>query len=509
MNAFVLIIALLGAWFGHANQVAHIPGVVFFFPAALLWLGLNAATLKRAFRNGWICGSLCYAACLYWLVIPLDVYGGFPFLLALPAPILLGMYLGLYAGMFAAIIFWLRTRRLPSPLLGLGVGLLWGGMEMAQGTLFTGFSWLTLAAAMAPWPAAIQALAWVGEYWQSALFATCTAWLALGLTLGRQGRQSLVLGVAASASLLIWGAWAVNTPLAKAPSVRVALIQGNIDQGVKWDKAYQEHTVQEYIQLTRRELQPRPDLVVWPETAMPFYLQEDNALSRQVRGFVRDNQLLLLTGAIRYTVNSATGEVTYANSAFLLGPTGETLALYDKEHLVPFGEYVPFGDLFPFIPRLVHGDAEFIPGNDPSPLRWENLALGILICYEIIFPNLSQDRVQAGANLLVTISNDAWFGLSSAPRQHLHQAVLRAVEQGRFVVRSTNTGITAVIDPRGRRLETGTLFQRLTMSYSGVRLLEEATFFHRHYLTLKVALPLTVCVVLLVAWARRPRPGTP
>ncbi len=506
MNAYVLIIALLGAWFGHANPVAHIPGAVFLFPAALLWLGLSAATLKRAFRDGWICGSLCYAACLYWLVIPVHVYGGFPLLLALPCPILLGMYLGVYSGMFAAILFWLQTR-LPLPLLGLGAGLLWGGMEMAQGTLFTGFSWLTLSAAMAPWPATIQGLAYVGEYWQSALFAACAAWLALG----RQSRQSLVLGVATSVGLLIWGIWAVNMPLAEAPRIRVALIQGNIDQSIKWNKAYQEHTVYEYLRLTRKELSPKPDLIIWPETATPFYLQEDNALARQIREFVRDNRLLLLTGTPRYAVDLATGEVTYANSAFLLGPTGETIAFYDKEHLVPFGEYVPFGDLFPFISRLAVGlgDGEFTPGNNPAPLRWNHLALGMLICYEIIFPNLSQERVQFGANLLVTISNDAWFGLSSAPRQHLHQAVLRAVEQGRFVVRATNTGITAVIDPRGRRLEAGALFQSLTMSYSDVRLLEETTFFHRHYLILKVALPLAVCALLLIAWTRRPRHKTP
>lgn len=504
MNAYALIIALLGAWFGHANPIAHLPGAVFLFPAVLLWLGLNAATLKRAFRDGWICGSLCYAACLYWVVIPVHVHGGFPFFLALPCPILLGMYLGLYSGLFAAIICRLQTS-LPSPLLGLGAGLLWGGMEMAQGTLFTGFSWLTLSAAMAPWPAAIQALAYVGEYWQSALFAACTAWLILGW----RSRPSLALGAATGVGLLAWGVWAVNIPLAEAPRIRVALIQGNIDQSVKWDETYQEHTVHEYLRLTRRELVPKPDLVVWPETATPFYLQEENALARQVRGFVRDNQLLLLTGTPRYAVNIATGEVTYANSAFLLGPSGETIAFYDKEHLVPFGEYVPFGDLFPFISRLAAGEGEFVPGSDPAPLRWDDLALGMLICYETIFSNLSQDRVRAGSNLLVNISNDAWFGMSSAPRQHLHQAVLRAVEQGRFLVRATNTGITAVIDPRGRRLESGTLFQRLTMSYPDVRLLEETTFFHRHYLILKAALPLAVCAVLLIAWARRLKSGTP
>lgn len=500
MNFTALIIALLGAWFGHANPVVHIPGAVFLFPAVLIWYGLNADSPRQAFRTAWICGSLCFAACLYWVFIPVYVHGGLPWILALPCPILLGMYLGLYAGFFSAIIHWLQPR-LPAPLLAIAAGLLWGSLEMAQGLLFTGFSWLTLSVAMAPWPATIQALAYFGEYGQSAIFAACVAWLVLA----RQNRLSLFLGIGVSLGLLIWGTTALKTPLPEGHRVRVALIQGNIDQSMKWDHAYQEKTIQEYLQLTRKERIPQPDLVVWPETAMPFYLQEESAMARQVRGFVRENQIPLLTGTPRYMVNIATGAVTYANSAFLLGPTGETIAFYDKEHLVPFGEYVPFGDLFPFISRLAAGDGEFIPGDNPSPLRWGNLALGMLICYEAIFPKLSQNRVQAGANLLVNISNDAWFGVSSAPRQHLHQAVLRAVEQGRFLVRATNTGITAVVDPRGRRLEIGALFQKLTLTYPDVLLLEELTFFHRHYKSLQLALPAATCVLLLGAWLRRRR----
>ncbi len=502
MNVPVLITALLGAWFGHANPLVHIPGAVLLFPAALLWLGVHAETSRQAFQAGWICGSLCYAACLYWVFIPVHVHGHLPWVLAFPCPLLLGMYMGVYAGIFTLLVHWLRTR-LPIPLQAVTAGLLWGSLEMAQGTLFTGFSWLTLSVALAPWPSTIQGLAYVGEYWLSAIFAMCAACLALG----KQSRVSLILGIATSAALLIWGNLALNAPLPDGPRARVALIQGNIDQSRKWDEAYQEATIHEYIRLTRKELIPKPDLIVWPETAMPFYLQEDNALARQVRGFVRDHHVLLLTGAPRYTVNPVSGAIQYANSAFLLNPGGEIVAVYDKEHLVPFGEYVPLRTLFPFISRLAQGDGEFIPGDNPAPLNWEDLALGMLICYETIFPKLSQDRVQAGANVLVNISNDAWFGSSSAPRQHLHQAVLRAVEQGRFLVRSTNTGITAVIDPQGRRLESGTLFQKLTLTYSEVRLIQEPTFFHRHFTAVNVALPLAACCLLLGAKLGRTRHG--
>lgn len=498
-----LLIALLGAWFGQANPVSHVPGVIFLFPGVLFWLGLQDGTLRSAFRHGWICGSVAFSACLYWIFIPVHVHGGLPWILALPCPLLLGMYLGLYAGLFTTLIRWMHPL-LPPPLLALGAGLLWGSLEMAQGSLLTGFSWLTLPAAMAPWPVAIQGLALVGEYWLSAMFMICTAMLILA----PRSRQCLILGLAGSLGLILFGVAAIKSPMADGESIRVALIQGNIDQTVKWDPDYQEATIQEYVQLTRKELSSQPDLVVWPETAIPFYLQEENTLSRQVRSFVQDNEILLLTGSPRYSVDLQTGDIHYANSAFLLAPDGKTIGAYDKEHLVPFGEYVPLSGFFPFISQLAQSDGAFVPGNSPEPLRREELALGVLICYEAIFSGLGQDRVSAGANLLVNISNDAWFGHSSAPRQHLHQAVLRAVEQGRYLVRSTNTGITAIVDARGRRLEAGTLFQRLTLSYPDVRLLEEHTFFHRNFHWLQPALPGTAIAVIIFAWwsSRRSRP---
>jgi len=496
--SIAVVVALLGAWFGHANPVSHLPGVALLFPSTLLWLGLQTDSPCKAFRQGWICGSLTYAACLYWIFLPVHVHGGLHWILALPCPVLVGMYLGLFAGVFSGLICWMRSQ-LPWYVLAVAAGLLWGSLEMAQGTFFSGFSWLTLPAAMAPWPLLIQPMAWVGEYWQSVLFMTCAAWLTMAI----RSRICLALGLAGCAGLLALGVVLVNKPLPAGEQIQATLVQGNIDQTQKWEPAHQEATVRAYIDLTTKELHSRPDLVIWPETALPFYLQEDKTLSRQVRAFVKRNKLLLLTGSPRYRVDLSTGAILYANSAFLLDPKGKTLDAYDKEHLVPFGEYVPLSSVFPFISRLAHSEGEFLPGTSPRPLRFNQLALGILICYEAIFPELSQERVRAGANLLVNISNDAWFGRSSAPRQHLHQAVLRAVEQGRYLLRATNSGITAVIDPRGRRLESGTLFQKLTLTYSDARLLEETTFFHRHFDLLQAALPALTAIFILLTWLLR------
>ncbi|TVQ97308.1 MAG: apolipoprotein N-acyltransferase [Desulfovibrionales bacterium] len=504
-----LVVALLGTWFGHANPIAHVPGAALLLPAVLFRLGLREPTPAVAFRSGFFCAAAAYSASLYWVFIPVHVHGGLHWLLALPCPILLGMYLGLYGGAFSALIRWAHPVHSPL-LLGLGAGLLWGGVELAQGTLFTGFSWLTLPAALAPWPVTIQGLAVVGEYGLSAILVTAVAWLVLARESKAFMIRGLTLGLALFLVLIGLGALHLNRPLPEGTPLRVTLVQGNVDQTVKWEPAYQEATVRAYLDLTTRELGFKPELVVWPETAMPFYLQEDSALARQVRDFVRSTQqLALLTGAPRYAVDLSTGAIQYANSAFLLGPNGKTVGIYDKEHLVPFGEYVPLGGMLPFIRRLAHSEGDFSPGNDPAPLQWEHLALGMLICYEAIFSGLSQERVRAGANLLVNISNDAWFGRSSAPRQHLYQAVLRSVEQGRFLVRSTNTGVTAIIDPRGRRLEAGGLFQRLTLSYPDVRLLEETTFFHRNAWAIRILLPTAIGLYLGATWWMRRRHRTP
>ena len=204
----------------------------------------------------------------------------------------------------------------------------------------------------------------------------------------------------------------------------------------------------------------------------------------------------LLFGAPAY-LRSLGGHVLF-NRAYLLAPSGQTAA-YDKEHLVPFGEYVPLGNLLTFIGKLVEGLGDFRPGQDGKPLLQGNLALGTLICYEAIFPELAQRRVAAGANVLVNISNDAWFGDSAAPRQHLDLALLRAVEQGRTLIRGTNTGISAVIDPRGRIMAQGGLFTALALPCPETPLVSETTWYHRHYLFITWGIPGLFAVLGLTA----------
>lgn len=484
------LLAVLGAWLGFANPVYRLPVLVLLFPAGLTLAAVRAPSPARAARSGFWIGSLAALGTLYWTVLPIHDYGGLAWPLALPIPALLAMALGLYTAAYAAVLRFAAPRLSPW-LFGPLAGLAFASMEMARGTFLTGFPWLTLSAALAPWPATIQGAAFIGAYGLSGLCAWLATWLVLPGPLTKQGLTAVLAGI----GLLVVGNLRLTTPPERDGTVHVTIVQGNVDQSRKWDPAAQSETVDKYLDLTREALKDAPtDLVVWPETAMPFYYQDHGLLSERLETFVAASKVPLLFGAPAYG-REKDGEMVLHNRAYLLPPDGRT-DYYDKEHLVPFGEYVPLGTVLTFVHKMVSGVGDFRPGRREKPLRDGKLALGVLICYEAIFPELAQQRVQAGANLLINISNDAWFGDSAAPRQHLDLALLRAVEQGRAIIRGTNTGISAAIDPRGRLMAQGGLFTALTLPCPETSLVSETTWFHRHYALITWGIP--VCLALLL-----------
>ena len=471
----LLVLSAAGAFFGFANPVLRLPWMVLLFPLGLILLALRAKSPTRAFTWGWAAGSFAYGLGLYWVVIPVHTYGNLPLLLALPCPVLLGMYLGLFTGLFC----WLLHRaspHLPWPLAGLFAASAWALLELARGTLLTGFPWLVLPSALSPWPWTIQTVSLIGAYGLAGLMVLIIAWPVFGRYRPLPIATSLLLLLITAAYGLVRS---VEVP-AIDRTVSTAIVQGNIDQTLKWSPEYQEGSVRKYLDLTRAGIASDvPDLVVWPETALPFYFQEKNALAEKVLRFAREHGIHLVTGAPGYTQQGS--EYAYHNRAFLVDPEGVVLDHYDKEHLVPFGEYVPLRRFLPFLGKLVEGAGDFAPGQSTAPLAAGDVALGTLICYEAIFPRLAQRRGEQGANLLVNMSNDAWFGTSSAPRQHLDLAVLRAVEQNRSMIRATNTGISALIDHRGEVMQPTPLFEDMTIHFRTVPLISGTTFFHRWY----------------------------
>ena len=462
-----------GAFLAFANPVARFPLLIVLFPWCLGRLALSAQSPKRAFRLGWLCGTLAASAGLYWIALPVHDFGFLPWILAVPCPMAMGCVLGLYTGLFCWALA--RTRGAFGPVLwGVFAGLFWWGLEALKGWLFTGFPWFPLAEALVPWPWAIQSVNVVGAYGLSALLATVGVWLASAEP-GSKARPILA-ALALSALLAGYGWWSLDRPLAPSGVFSAALIQGNVDQSVKWSPDVQEDTIRKYAGLSRETLFAKPDILLWPETAMPFFLQEQTPLSAMVRDFARQAGVPLVTGSPGF--ERAKGrEVLVFNSAFLVNPDG-AVSQYDKQHLVPFGEYAPFGSDIPILEALLQGVGAFTPGRRTAPLRWGRVAMGMLICYESIFPELAQKRVDDGANVLVNLSNDAWFGRSAAPVQQLELAALRAVEQGRSLVRATNTGISAVIDSRGRIAHPTGLFTDAAPVVDNISLFDDVTLFH-------------------------------
>ncbi|OIO05743.1 MAG: apolipoprotein N-acyltransferase [Desulfovibrionaceae bacterium CG1_02_65_16] len=465
---------MFGALLGYANPWVQFPPAALLLPLSVMLLGLAAPTTRQAFRYAWQAGSLASLACLYWVFWPIEHYGDVNWALALPVPVLLSMAMGCYYGLFGLAAR--ASSRLATAPAALFLGLAWTAMELAQATLLSGFSWLTLSSAFVAWPITVQAVAYVGAYGLSGLLVAVLA----GLVLCGRGKSSLIVSGLALAVILGIGWQRMSTYAETTPAHTVAVVQGNIDQSVKWEPQYQLATVQKYLRLSRQVADAAsPELIIWPETSMPFYFQDAGPLRTPVLDFVREGDAALVLGSPAYQRTDGPRSFILFNRAFLLDKHNPAPLWYDKEHLVPFGEYMPLADILP-LQKLVSGVGDFVPGQNERALKNGNLSLGVLVCYEAIFAGLAQDRVSQGANLLVNISNDAWFGDTSAPHQHLQLAALRAIEQGRYLVRSTNTGISAFIDPLGRITVAGPQFTELAVA-GVVHPHAEFTVFHRIY----------------------------
>jgi len=434
-----------------------------------LWLALRDVGPGDAFRLGLAAGTAHALLLVYWIAHTMTTYGGLPFTLAAGVLLLLALYMGSYWGAWSALL--VRFGRRPAVALALAPAL-WAGLEYLRAVLLTGFPWGLAGHSQLPWRTLVQMVDLTGVYGLSFLIVIANGALALQILAAggktwqgaaiplRLRRRALVLAVALPAAALAYGAWRIHTlapELAAAPTLRTAVVQGNIPQGLKWDPAFQIGSTKKYVDLSLGLRGREPDLVVWPETATPFYLYHNAALTRLVEAAVREAGSPFLIGSP--TLEGPPGQERYFNSAYLLSPDGAPLGRYDKAHLVPFGEYVPLRRWLPFLGKIVAQVGDFAAGAPGSLIPWERAALGPLICYEGIFPELARDQVRGGAALLVNLTNDAWYGRTSAPYQHFALAAFRAVENRRSLVRAANTGISGVVDPLGRVAAATPLFE--------------------------------------------------
>jgi len=493
-TAVLILISIISVWFGFSNPIYHLPVIVLLFPAALSWIALESDTRLKTWKFSWLAAGLGYTASLYWIFVPVHFFGGLPWWLAMPCPILIGLFLGLYPSIFSLAIFYTKDS-LSWFWLGIFSGLTWTCLEFLRGTLFSGLPWLNLTQAFATWPWTIQIVNLLGATGTAGALAAISTWLALGMY---KDKKAFIGAIFLVCIILGYGTLEFNTPIPGQSKLNISLIQSNISQDKKWKPEFQNATVNKHLNLSRKEAQNHDtDLIIWPETAMPFYIQQTGPLTEKILNFAQKNEVYLLTGAPGFQmINNQ--DYNLFNRAYLINPQGRIYDHYGKQHLVPFGEYVPANRYIPFLDTLVVGAQDFSSGIQTAPLEFKDLDLGILICYEVIFSGLVQKRVTEGSDILVNISNDAWFGDTAAPRQHLNQAVMRAIEQKRYLLRGTNTGISCFIDPKGQVLKTSPLFTTQSLFSNKIYSVKERTFFNKNYFLLHLFYFLACIALFLI-----------
>ena len=400
----------------------------------------------------------------------MHVYGYLPIYQSVTILILFSLYMALYFGGFGALSVWLGQK--PWQLILIAPAA-WVALELIRATLFTGFPWELLGYSQYRYLWVVQAADLAGVYGLSALIVVVNVVLMLVVLhwLEKPWRQEpvsrrLLVRSAVVASVLVvmvlgYGIIRIKQigkATAAAEKAKIAVIQGNIDQASKWDPSFQMLTAVKYRKLSLEPTVSASDLIVWPETATPFYFLHDELLSRLVTDGIKKTNTYFIVGSPSFEKETGTNDIRYFNSAYLIAPTGEPAGRYDKVHLVPFGEYVPLQQFLPFIEKLVAQVGDFETGRRGSTLAWRQHKIGMLICYEVIFADLARAMTKNGAHLLVNITNDAWFGRTSAAYQHFSMAVFRAIENRRPLARAANTGISGFIDPCGRILATTDLY---------------------------------------------------
>ena len=459
-----------------------------------LLMGALYASPGRSALMGFCFGLLYHLALLYWILIVLGRYGGLPVWISLPALVLLAAYMACFPAMFCCLLslltgrYWHRERSVVA--LVWAAPILWVGLDYLRGILLSGFPWMDLGYGLFSQPGLIQAADLGGHH-----LITFSLVLGNGLILGIIDRQRRAvhwnlrgerrLLLMAWALLIFIGGYSlvryqvVEPTLGRSLQAQIAVVQGNIDQSVKWSEKTRDSTVATYLNLSGQVLQGADtELVVWPETALPFFPQQDPLMYR-VTDFVTRNNTWLLTGAPVYRTSpgeDGAEHIEYFNGALLIGPGVQQGGQYAKQHLVPFGEYVPLRRYLPFLEPLVVSIGDFTAGTSPAPLSLGAMHLGVLICYESIFPDIARQTVVQGANLLVNLTNDAWYGRSSAPYQSMAMAVFRAVETKRTLIRAANTGISGAVDPLGRMIGETAIFTEAALIVQAPMLTELTVF---------------------------------
>ncbi len=474
------------------DRLVDLGWIVAWLGPACLITGLHGLSPFRALRFTFVAVWLAHALILHWLYVVTVTYGHAPASVGLLAPLAAALYPAVITCWFGFGWAWLQKRGSASPFVA---ACLWVALEHLRGFLFTGFPWASLGYSQHENSALLGIASLTGVYGLSFAVFLVGAALAIGTQALRSRRRPPAQVWAAFAfALALHGLGPLVRPVdaVGGESIRVAALQGNIDQGFKWSRDWFERTLRIYEELSREAAREGARLIVWPESAVPGALELDESLSRRLSRLARETQAALVigsmgaefaeAGALEGGRGSAADRTRprrrFFDSAFLIQPDGHFEARYDKSHLVPFGEYVPFrAVLGRFIGALATGvsSSDVTPGEGPRAISallpvevapgtalpaLRPIQLGTPICYELLYPDLVRRFVGDGARLLLGITNDAWYGRTGAPYQFLAMTAMRSAETGTWTVRAANTGVSAIIDSSGRVRASLPIFER-------------------------------------------------
>jgi apolipoprotein N-acyltransferase len=425
--------------------------------------GGEQAPWRAGFGLGYLAGFILFLAGLHWIAFLSPIAVTVPGIM-FPAWPAAAAYLALFPALVGAVCLRARVRwGLP---IALTLPLVWIGAEKFRALGELGFPWLSLGYSqwatgpVLQW-ASLGGPALVG-LWVAVVngFGIAAVWAWMNGNRGGGGRR-------AGAALLCLAVVVIGGRFFLTPAgdlepqgSRLALIQGNIAGDIKWDRTRNQNVTALFLSMSRQSLQLRPDLIVWPETATGSYLRRDPVAQFAVRAVVDSSGVPLLTGYPDYRVLPDDQGYLSTNSAGLFLPGRGLVNQYDKMHLVPFGERMPFQRWLPMLGDMDFGQAEFTPGESVVLLAAPPDTAGVLICFESIYPEISREARARGANLLVIITNDEWFGKTGALYQHASMSVFRAVENRLPLARCANTGLSFFVDTRGRVYEGGGAFTR-------------------------------------------------
>ena len=432
---------------------------------------------KTAWKMGWLAGSIAAIGRTYWITETLQLYGHLPLYLAVFTNGLLILYMGIYSGIFVWLYREFYSDSILYPIIGASIWIL---LEWIQSWMISGFPWFLIGYTQFQNMAFAQNASFVGIYGLSFFIVAINIYIARAL----DSRIRMHFFLSAVFLIALTHAGLIITSDTKektdSPSLKIGVIQGNISQARKWNGDQISWTTNHYISLTKELSINKPDLIVHPETAFPYYFNHRNYANyaNQIRALVADIKIPLLVGSLHGTPNKSS---PIYNRAFMLDKKGETTGFADKVHLVPFGEYLPFPTFFGYLDELTAQSGQFTPGAKHNVLSVpdsKGLA-GIFICYESIFPNITRSLVLDGANFLINTTNDAWFGQTAAPEQHFAMSVIRAIETRRTVVRAANTGISGIISPTGE-ITRSTKLEETKVFTENIELRSDKTFYVRH-----------------------------